>query len=102
MPMVLEEAPTTCDRLVLAGRRRIIGQPDGEPRLRHEGDEPLHTLGAPAVLFGAIIQMESEGRDGGEALADCLQQIRAAMSEGVARTVRWEHSHHCITWSGTP
>src|SRR5262245_52706517 len=94
MPMVLEEAPTTCDRLVLAGRRRIIGQPDGEPRLRHEGDEPLHTLGAPAVLFGAIIQMESQGRDGGEALADCLPPLRAAINAAITGPFGWDTLHH--------
>ena len=83
IPMVLEDAPTTFDRIVLAVIRRIIGQPDCEPILLHEGDEPLHKLGAPAVIFGAIIQIEYQGRDVGEALADCLPPLREAINETI-------------------
>ena len=83
MPMVLEDAPTTFDRIVLAVIRRIIGQPDCEPILLHEGDEPLHKLGAPAVIFGAIIQIEYQGRDVGEALADCLPPLGEAIDKAI-------------------
>lgn len=83
IPMVLEDAPTTFDRIVLAVIRRLIGQPDCEPILLHAGDEPLHKLGAPAVICGAIIQIEYQGRDVGEALADCLPPLREAINEAI-------------------
>lgn len=83
IPMVLEDAPTTFDRIVLAVIWRIVRQPDCELILLHEGDEPLHKLGAPAVIFGAIIQIEYQGRDVGEALTDCLPPFREAIDEAI-------------------
>ena len=51
--------------------------------LRHEGDEPLHKLGAPAVIFGAIIQIDHQSRDVGEAFADCLPPLDEALDEAI-------------------
>ena len=83
IPMVLEDAPTTFERIVLAVIGRIVRQPDGELLLLHEGDEPLHTLGAPVVIVGAIIQIESQGRAVGEALTDCRPPFREASDEAI-------------------
>lgn len=83
IPMVFEDAPTTFDWIVLAVIRRIVRQPDGEMRLLHEGNEPLHKLGAPAVIFRAIIQIEHEGRDVGEALADGLPPLSEAIDKAI-------------------
>ena len=65
--MVLEDAPTTFDRIVLAMLWRIVRQPDCEMRLLHEGDESLPKLGAPAVILGAIIPIEHQGREANRA-----------------------------------
>jgi hypothetical protein len=63
--------------------RRIVRQPDCEVILLHEGDETLHKLGAPTVLLGAIIQIKHQGRDVGEALADCLPLLGEAIDEAI-------------------
>jgi hypothetical protein len=81
--MVLKDAPTTFDRIVLAVIRRIVRQPDCEVILLHEGDETLHKLGAPTVILGAIIQIKHQGRDVGEALADCLPPLGEAIDEAI-------------------
>ena len=83
IPMVLKDAPTTFDRIVLAVIRRIVRQPDCEVILLHEGDESLQKLGAPTVILGAIIQIKHQGRDVGEALADCLPPLREAINEAI-------------------
>jgi hypothetical protein len=81
LPMVLQDAPTAFDRLVLAVRRRIVHQPDGEMIRLHEGDESLPKLGAPAVILGAMIEIEHQGRDVGAALADYLPPLGEAIDE---------------------
>ena len=83
VPMVLEDAPTTFDRIVLAMLWRIVRQPDCEMRLLHEGDESLPKLGAPAVILGAIIPIEHQGREVGEALADCLPPLGEAIDKAI-------------------
>ena len=81
--MVLEDAPTAFDRIVLAVIRRIVRQPDWKMILLHEGDEPRHTLGTPAVMLGAIIQIEHQGGDVGEALTDGLPPLGEAIDEAI-------------------
>lgn len=83
MPMVREDAPPAFDRIVLAVIRRRVRQPDCERRLRYDGAEPRHTLGAPAVMRGAIIQMEHQGWEVGEALVDGLPPLGEAIDEAI-------------------
>ena len=66
--------------------------------LLHEGDEPLHKLGAPAVMLGAIIQIDHQSRDVGEALADCLPPLGESIDEAITghfgrHTIHKEFAH---------
>jgi hypothetical protein len=98
IPMVLKDAPTTFDRIVLAVIRRIVRQPACEGRLLPEGDETLHKLGAPPVILGAIIPIKPQGREVGEALADCLPPLGEALDEAITghfgrNTIHQELAH---------
>ncbi len=81
--MIFQDAPTAFDGVVLAVIRRRVREPDCQMVLRHEGDEPLHKLGAPAVIRWAIIQIDDQGRDVGEALADGLPPLGEASDEAI-------------------
>jgi len=68
--------------------------------LLHEGDEPLHKLGAPAVILGAIIQIEYQSRDVGEALADCLPPLREAIDEAITGHLGHDTIHKQLAHGG--
>jgi hypothetical protein len=86
--MGLEEAPAAFERGVLAVRGRGIREPNREGILRHQSDEPLHTLGPPAMLFRAIIQLENQRGDGREAITDRLPPLCEAIPQAVAGPLR--------------
>jgi len=63
--------------------RRIIHQPHMEVVLVDKIDHPLHTLGAPALILWAIIQMNDQCGDMGEPLADGLPPLGEAIPQAV-------------------
>ena len=71
----------------------VIRQPHMEVILPDNIDHPLHTLGAPAVIFWAIIQIEHEGGDVGEPFADGLPPRREAIHQTVTRHLRGQAVH---------
>jgi hypothetical protein len=70
-----------------------IRQPHMEGILPDNIDHPLHTLGAPAVIFWAIIQSEPEGGEGGEPFADGLPPLHEAIHQTVTRPLRGHAGH---------
>jgi hypothetical protein len=70
-----------------------IRQPHMEGILPDNIDHPLHTWGAPAVIFWAIIQSEPEGGEGGEPFADGLPPLHEAIHQTVTRPLRGHAGH---------
>jgi hypothetical protein len=87
IPMVFQNAPAAFDGSVLAVVGRIIGQADMEGIVAHKVDHAPHALGATAMVFRAIIQINHPGSDRAQALMHRVPPLRQAVGEAVARDV---------------
>src|SRR4029434_10511998 len=76
IPMVLEDAPTAFDRIILAVVRWII-------RETHCHAILLHGLGAATMILWTIIQIEHQGGDVRETSPDRLPPLCEAIHQAV-------------------
>ena len=74
--MVFENTPTAFDRILLAVIGRVVCQAYGKIGLAHKLYNPLHELGTPTMVFGAIVQVDDQHRDMGKAVLDCLPPLQ--------------------------
>ena len=85
VPMVLQNAPTALNRIILAVIRWVIGQAHGESRLLHEVDHALHELGASAMVLWSIIEIEYQHADVPKALAHRFPPALQAIDHAITR-----------------
>lgn len=81
--MIFQDTPTPLDRIVLAVIGWIVRQPDCEGILLHERDEPLHKLGAPALILWAIIEINHQRREMSEPFVDSLPPLGETINEAI-------------------
>ena len=74
--MIFKNAPTAFHRIVLTVIRRVVRQAHGKIGLTYKLHDPLHELGAPAVIFRAIVQVDNQRRDIGKAMSDGMPPLR--------------------------
>src|SRR6266545_1584703 len=72
VPVVFENAPAAFNGIVLAVVRRVIHQSHYDAILLYELDQTPHKLGAPTVVFGAVIQIDDQRSDLGKAVTYVL------------------------------
>ena len=86
--MVLQNAPTAFDRVVLAVIGWVIGQPNRDAIVPYEVDEALHKLCASAMVFRPIVEIDDQRRNMGKALMDRLPPLGQTIHQAVAGHVR--------------
>src|SRR5215204_4713155 len=79
VPVGFENAPAAFDRIVLAVVGRVIHQAHGDAILLYEFDQTPHKLGAPTVVFGAVIQIDHQCGDVPKALTHRLPPLHQAI-----------------------
>src|SRR5215510_9510272 len=83
IPMVLEDAPTAFERIILAVVRWIRRETHCHAILLHKLHHPLHELGAATMILWTIIQIEPQGGDGRETSTDRLPPLCEAIHQAV-------------------
>jgi hypothetical protein len=61
--------------------------------LANKRDHPLHKLGAPAMIFWTIIEIDHQGGDVSEPLTDRLPPLREAIHQAVTGDFRGHTVH---------
>src|SRR3954447_24762049 len=83
--MVFQNAPTPLNWIIFAVIGRVIGQPDGKPRLLHKVDDALHELGTSAVVLRSVIKIEHQRGDVAKALPYRLPPVLKAIDHTITR-----------------
>ena len=82
--MLFQEAPDPFNGVVLAVIRRIVGQFHSQSEVVDKVDDSSHELGAAAMVFRSIIQIEFEGGDSGKAVLDAFPPLAEAINQTIA------------------
>jgi len=91
VPMLLQAAPHSFNRVVLAVIRWIVSQLDRELVLVRELGDPGHELRTTAVILRSIVQVDEQGVDMGEAWLDGAPEVFQAIDDAITGQGRGGH-----------
>lgn len=83
VPMVFEYSPAALNGIIFAVVRGIIGQTDMQTRVPHKVHHALHELGAMAVIFWAVVEIDDQRREGGKPFPDGVPPLGDAIGKAV-------------------
>ena len=81
--MLFQEAPDAFNRIVLAVVRRVVGQLHRELEVVDKVGDAVHKLGAAAMVFRSIVQIDDQGRHGRIAFTDTAPEVSQAIDHEV-------------------
>ena len=63
VPVLFQNAPNPLNRIIFAVMRWIVSQLNRELEVIYECRDPVHELGATAVIFGAVVEIQNQTGD---------------------------------------